>query len=61
MDSESNRRVLATKTYISYGALKPGSTPCSHKGASYYNCRLGAQANPYYRSCNRVTRCGRGG
>ncbi|GFQ03464.1 protein ralf-like 33 [Phtheirospermum japonicum] len=60
IDSESKRRILASKTYISYDALIAGSTPCSKKGASYYNCQPGAQANPYKRTCNQVTRCGRG-
>ncbi|KDP27792.1 hypothetical protein JCGZ_18872 [Jatropha curcas] len=57
MDSEINRRILATRTYISYGALRRNSVPCSRRGASYYNCRAGAQANPYSRGCNRITRC----
>ncbi|XP_042516653.1 protein RALF-like 33 [Macadamia integrifolia] len=57
MDTEINRRVLATTRYISYGALKRNSVPCSRRGASYYNCKRGAQANPYRRGCNRITRC----
>ncbi|KAF3793848.1 RALF-like 1 protein [Nymphaea thermarum] len=61
MDSETNRRILqASGQYISYGALSRGSIPCSRRGASYYNCRPGAQANPYTRSCNQITRCARG-
>lgn len=59
MDSESNRRILATKQYISYGALRRNSVPCSRRGASYYNCRPGAQANPYTRGCGAITRCRR--
>ncbi|GER35224.1 rapid alkalinization factor, partial [Striga asiatica] len=56
MDSEINRRVLATRrTYISYGALVPNQTPCSRRGSSYYNCRAGAQANAYQRSCSTIT------
>ncbi|KAL6504998.1 Protein RALF-like 1 [Orobanche gracilis] len=58
-DSEINRRILATRSYISYGALKPNSVPCSRRGASYYNCRKGAQANPYKRTCSTATRCRR--
>ncbi|CAA0828194.1 Protein RALF-like 33 [Striga hermonthica] len=57
LDSESNRRILATTKYISYGALQPGNIPCSRRGASYYNCRPGAEANPYTRSCTTATRC----
>ncbi|XP_051118823.1 rapid alkalinization factor-like [Andrographis paniculata] len=57
MDSESNRRILATTKYISYGALQANNVPCSRRGASYYNCRPGAQANPYTRSCSAATQC----
>ncbi|XP_062108635.1 protein RALF-like 33 [Humulus lupulus] len=59
MDSESNRRILATSRYISYGALRRNTVPCSRRGASYYNCRPGAQANPYSRGCSSITRCRR--
>ncbi|XP_047973158.1 rapid alkalinization factor-like [Salvia hispanica] len=57
MDSESNRRILATTKYISYGALQANNVPCSRRGASYYNCRPGAEANPYTRSCSAATQC----
>ncbi|KAK1385169.1 Rapid alkalinization factor [Heracleum sosnowskyi] len=57
MDSESNRRILATTKYISYDALQKNSVPCSQKGASYYNCKQGAEANPYDRGCSAITRC----
>ncbi|KAL1546016.1 rapid alkalinization factor-like [Salvia divinorum] len=57
LDSESNRRILATRRYISYGALQRNNVPCSRRGASYYNCRPGAQANPYQRGCSAITRC----
>lgn len=59
MDSETNRRILATRQYISYGALRRNTVPCSRRGASYYNCRAGAQANPYSRGCSAITRCRR--
>ncbi|XP_021772881.1 rapid alkalinization factor-like [Chenopodium quinoa] len=59
MDSEINRRILATNNYISYNALNKNRVPCSRRGASYYNCRPGAQANPYSRGCSRITRCAR--
>ncbi|KAK8968604.1 Rapid alkalinization factor [Platanthera guangdongensis] len=55
--SESSRRILATTGYISYNSLKRGSVPCSRRGASYYNCRPGGQANPYSRGCSAITRC----
>ncbi|CAI9104913.1 OLC1v1003703C1 [Oldenlandia corymbosa var. corymbosa] len=53
------RRVLGTRgtTYISYGALRSNSVPCSRRGASYYNCLPGAEANPYTRGCTAITRC----
>ncbi|OAY72109.1 Rapid alkalinization factor [Ananas comosus] len=35
--------------YIGYDALRRDSVPCSQRGASYYNCRPGAQGNPYSR------------
>lgn len=59
MDSESNRRILATRTYISYAALRANSVPCTKSGSSYYNCRSTTQANPYKRSCTQITRCAR--
>ncbi|XP_078446474.1 rapid alkalinization factor-like [Wolffia australiana] len=57
VDTDSSRRILALGGYISYGALRRGSTPCSLRGASYYNCRPGAPANPYNRGCSAITRC----
>ncbi|KAH6808454.1 ralf-like 33 [Perilla frutescens var. frutescens] len=57
MDSESNRRMLATSDYISYGALQADTVPCSRSGASYYNCQPGGEANPYTRSCSAATQC----
>ncbi|OVA04299.1 Rapid ALkalinization Factor [Macleaya cordata] len=57
LDSEINRRILATNQYISYGALKKNNVPCSRRGASYYNCKPGAQANPYNRGCSKITQC----
>ncbi|CAN6468322.1 unnamed protein product [Victoria cruziana] len=59
MESESSRRILQTTQYVSYEALKRNSVPCSTSGASYYNCRPGAQANPYTRSCAAINRCAR--
>ncbi|GAU11493.1 hypothetical protein TSUD_344830 [Trifolium subterraneum] len=57
LDNEINRRILANTKYISYGALQRNTVPCSRRGASYYNCRPGAQANPYNRGCSAITRC----
>lgn len=57
MDSEINRRILATTKYISYQVLQRNSVPCSLRGASYYNCQAGAEANPYTRGCSAITRC----
>ncbi|XP_076956264.1 rapid alkalinization factor-like [Bidens hawaiensis] len=59
MESESTRRILATSNYISYGALQGNNVPCSQRGASYYNCQTGGQANPYQRGCSTITRCQR--
>ncbi|KAJ9535270.1 hypothetical protein OSB04_un001632 [Centaurea solstitialis] len=59
MESESTRRILATTNYISYGALQGNNVPCSQRGASYYNCQSGGQANPYQRGCSTITRCQR--
>ncbi|XP_022934551.1 protein RALF-like 1 [Cucurbita moschata] len=57
MDSEINRRILATSSYISYKSLKANNIPCSRRGSSYYNCQPGAEANPYQRGCTVITRC----
>ncbi|KAJ1386631.1 Rapid ALkalinization Factor [Sesbania bispinosa] len=56
MDSEINRRILAITKYINYGVLQRNIVPCSRCGASYYNCQLRAQANPYSRACSAITR-----
>ncbi|KAB1202197.1 Protein RALF-like 33 [Morella rubra] len=32
LDSEINRRILATSSYISYGALQRNTVPCSRRG-----------------------------
>ncbi|KAJ8509705.1 hypothetical protein OPV22_000139 [Ensete ventricosum] len=57
LGAEVTRRMLATSNYVSYDALKRDTTPCSRRGASYYNCRPGAQANPYSRSCSSIAQC----
>lgn len=57
MGMEINRRILATSNYISYQALRSNSIPCSRRGSSYYNCRVGSQANPYSRQCTTLTQC----
>jgi hypothetical protein len=54
----SKRRVLQGGSgYIGYDALRRDSVPCSNRGASYYNCRPGAEANPYSRGCSAITQC----
>jgi hypothetical protein len=52
-----NNNATTTRGYISYLALSRDSTPCSQRGASYYNCRPGAEANPYSRGCSTITQC----
>jgi hypothetical protein len=54
----SKRRVLQDGSgYIGYDALRRDSVPCSQRGASYYNCQPGAEANPYSRGCSAITQC----
>lgn len=59
MESESVRRRLAGRSYISYGALRKNNVPCSRRGQSYYNCQRSGRANPYRRGCTVATRCAR--
>ncbi|OAY84686.1 rapid alkalinization factor-like [Ananas comosus] len=56
---EVSRRVLAggMGDYMNYAALRADSVPCSQRGASYSNCRPGAQAHPYSRGCSTITHC----
>ncbi|XP_062210510.1 rapid alkalinization factor-like [Phragmites australis] len=56
-DSVARRVLQSGNSYISYGALRRDNVPCSVRGASYYNCRPGAQANPYSSGCSAITRC----
>jgi hypothetical protein len=49
--------VMGASGFISYAALSRDSVPCSQRGASYYNCRPGAEANPYSRGCSAITQC----
>ncbi|XP_040385057.1 rapid alkalinization factor-like [Oryza brachyantha] len=52
------RRVLQGGSgYIGYDALRRDSVPCSQRGASYYNCQPGGEANPYSRGCSAITQC----
>ncbi|KAF7036183.1 hypothetical protein CFC21_046921 [Triticum aestivum] len=52
------RRVLQDGSgYIGYDALRRDNVPCSQRGASYYNCQAGAEANPYSRGCSAITQC----
>ncbi|KAJ0988922.1 hypothetical protein J5N97_007278 [Dioscorea zingiberensis] len=63
MDSEINRRMLwgiEENKYISYGALRGETVPCSTPGAPYYNCHGGSRpVNRYTRGCEVITRCAR--
>ncbi|KAL5701221.1 hypothetical protein ACHQM5_026582 [Ranunculus cassubicifolius] len=55
LDSEINRRILAEKKYISVGALKANTVPCS--GGAYYGNCASNQANVYNQACTKITRC----
>ncbi|GAB2277962.1 hypothetical protein Dimus_012660 [Dionaea muscipula] len=61
MDSETTRRQLGAYSdmFISYAALRKNQVPCGQRGASYYNCRGNARANPYRRGCTAITHCKR--
>ncbi|KAL3503203.1 hypothetical protein ACH5RR_037652 [Cinchona calisaya] len=60
MESETTRRTLAGQQgYISYGAMRRGNVPCNRRGNSYYACNAHGRANPYQRSCTRISRCPR--
>lgn len=55
------RRILATQTYVTYGALNGNRSPCPSAGRSYYNnCGNTGAVSPYRRSCTQITRCARG-
>ncbi|KVI10470.1 rapid alkalinization factor-like [Cynara cardunculus var. scolymus] len=58
MESESARRILAGRGYISYSAMQKNNVPCNQRGQSYYDCNSRGRANPYSRGCNVITRCG---
>lgn len=55
--ARTRRRELGGDGNIGYGALQKDQTPCSYRGASYYNCRPGGSANPYTRGCTAMTQC----
>jgi len=55
--SVTARRELGGGGNIGYGALQKDQTPCSYRGASYYNCHPGGAANPYTRGCSAITQC----
>ncbi|XP_074561852.1 protein RALF-like 22 [Curcuma longa] len=59
LESDPARRSLYSWGYISYGAMHRDGVPCSWRGASYYNCHPGAEANPYDRGCSVITQCRR--
>ncbi|CAD5196846.1 unnamed protein product [Musa acuminata subsp. malaccensis] len=43
--------------HIRYDALRRDTVPCSRRGASYYNFRPVAEANPYSDGFSAITRC----
>ena len=45
--SRADMTSIRGESVIDYGALNKNRVPCSKRGASYYNCQPGAQANPY--------------
>ncbi|MBA0764656.1 hypothetical protein Gotri_013981, partial [Gossypium trilobum] len=60
IESETQRRLLLMqRRYISYETLRRDMVPCKKPGSSYYDCGA-AQANPYSRGCEIITRCARG-
>ncbi|KAL3652569.1 hypothetical protein CASFOL_002250 [Castilleja foliolosa] len=59
LESDSARRQLRGRGYVSYGAMRRNRVPCNQRGRSYYNCNGHQRANPYKRGCTRATRCAR--
>lgn len=59
MEISRGRMLETIRRHISYDAIKKDYIACSQRGASYYNCRSGGQANPYQRGCSAITRCRR--
>ncbi|WVZ67549.1 hypothetical protein U9M48_016607 [Paspalum notatum var. saurae] len=53
----TRRRELGGGGTIAYSALQKDRTPCSYRGASYYNCGPSGAANPYSRGCSAITQC----
>ncbi|OIV90867.1 hypothetical protein TanjilG_15600 [Lupinus angustifolius] len=50
-------RALAAEELCPVLSPRRNYVPCSRRGVSYYNCRTGAEANPYNRGCSAITRC----
>lgn len=44
-------------TSYAYAALSRDNVPSLLRDATYYNCRPGAEANPYSRGCSAITQC----
>lgn len=60
MGSETARRFLEEKRYISYGALSRDQPACSGARGQAYSSNsecLGPAANPYHRGCSKYYRC----
>ncbi|MBW8889902.1 MAG: hypothetical protein JF616_19250 [Fibrobacteres bacterium] len=47
----------ANSGFISIGALKHDAIPCSKRGGTDKNCRVGPPVNPPSRGCSAITRC----
>ncbi|KAE7995717.1 hypothetical protein FH972_000487 [Carpinus fangiana] len=59
MESHQSRLLAGRHKFISYAALRANSIPCGRRGNSYYNCQKRHKANPYRRTCSRITHCAR--
>jgi hypothetical protein len=45
--------------FIDYRTLERNRIPCSKRGQSFNNCKVGGEANPYKRGCSDASRCAR--
>ncbi|OAY76404.1 Rapid alkalinization factor [Ananas comosus] len=54
---EASRRVLGGRGLHQLRGAAARQSCLLPARRSYYNCRPGAQANPYSRGCSAITRC----
>jgi hypothetical protein len=47
----------ANSGFISNGALGHNNIPCSKRGGTDKNCRVGPPVNPPSRGCSKITMC----